>query len=229
MLILGIDTAASGCGVALTEGETPLVECVERVGRTHSARLMPLVEAALDAAGRGRADVEGIAVTVGPGSHTGLRIGLATAKALAFGLGVPAAGVGTLEALAYGAGPRPGLVCPLLDARRGRVYTALYRWEDGRLSEVEGPRLAEAADWFAGLAGRNRDVLFTGDGVAVHGPAAAEIVGARAALAPPFAAGVRPAAVAALGFRRLAREPRGGPEALVPLYLGAAPAGGGCR
>lgn len=227
MLILGIDTAASGCGVALTDGETPLVECVERVGHTHSARLMPLVEAALGAAGRGRADLGGIAVTVGPGSHTGLRIGLATAKALAFGLGVPAAGVGTLEALAYGAGPRPGLVCPLLDARRGRAYTALYRWEGDRLCEVEAPRVADAADWFAGLAGR--DVLFTGDGVAVHGPAAAKILGARATLAAPFAAGVRPAAVAALGFRRLAQGLGGGPEALAPVYLGAAPAGGGCR
>lgn len=226
MLILGMDTAASGCGVALAAGETLLVEYVERVGRTHSARLMPLVEAALAAAGRGRADLEGIAVTVGPGSYTGLRIGLATAKALAFGLGVPVAGVGTLEALAYGAGPRAGLVCPLLDARRGRVYTALYRWEGDGLREVEAPRLVDAADWFAGLHGR--DVLFTGDGVAVHGPAAV-VPGARASFALPFAAGVRPAAVAAVGFRRLAQGLGGGPESLAPLYLGAAQAEGGCR
>lgn len=224
MLILALDAATATCGVALAEGERVLVEYAERVGRNHAARLLPLAEAALAAAGCGRSELAAVAVTVGPGSYTGVRIGLATAKALAYGLRLPAVGVSTLEALAFGAGPRPGLVCPVLDARRGRVYAALYRWQGERLVEVEPPRLAESGSWFASLAGRA--VHLTGDGLAVHGDAAAAL-GATGAVsfAHSLEAALRPGAVAILGARRLQAGGGVGPDELLPLYLGGQPPG----
>lgn len=216
MLILALDTATEVCGVALAEGETPLVEYSER-GGAHSARLLPLAEAALAAAGRGRGELAGVAVSVGPGSYTGLRIGLTTAKALAFALGVPAVGVGSLEALAHVGGVRDGLVCPMIDARRGRVYTALYRWDGTSLAVEEEPCVVGLDAWLARLAGAT--VFFTGNAAIVYRDLVRERVGAGAALAEPYLAVARPGAVAALGYRRMARGEGCSPDALAPLYL----------
>lgn len=216
MLILALDTATAVCGVALAEDETVLVEYSER-GGSHAARLMPLAEAALAAAGRDRRELAGVAASLGPGSYTGLRIGLATAQALAFALGVPAAGVGSLEALAYAGGIRDGLVCPMIDARRGRVYTALYRWDGGDLVAVREPCVAAVEDWLAPLAGA--EVFFTGEAALLHRERVWELVGRGAAVAAPPLTAARPAAVAALGWRRLVRGKGCPPDGLRPLYL----------
>lgn len=216
MLILALDTSTDACGVALAEGETLLVEYVER-GGVHSARVLPLAEAALAAAGRGRHDLAGVAVTVGPGSYTGLRIGLATAKTLGFALGVPTVGITSLEAMAHAGGVRDGLVCPMIDARRKRVYTAIYRWDGPELAVREEPCVAGVDDWLARLSGAR--VFFTGDGALLHRERIRERLGDGAALSDPYLAVARPAAVAALGFRRLARGAGCSPDALLPLYL----------
>lgn len=220
MLILALDTSTDACGVALAEGENLLVEYIER-GGVHSARLLPLAEAALVAAGRDRRELAGVAVTVGPGSYTGLRIGLATAKALGFALGVPAAAITSLEALAHAGGVRDGFVCPMIDARRGRVYTALYRWDGPDLAVQEELCVVEADAWLARLSGAR--VFFTGDGSLLHRERVRERVGGGAALAEPYLAVPRPAAVAALGYRRLARGAGCPPDALLPLYLSERP------
>lgn len=216
MLILGMDTSTDACGVAIADGETLLVEYVER-GVVHSARLLPLVEAALAAAGRDRRELAGVAVTVGPGSYTGLRIGLATAKALGFALGVSTVGVTSLEALAHAGGVRDGLVCPMLDARRERVYTALYGWDGPDLAVREAPRVTEAEAWLDRLSGAR--VFFTGDGALRYRGLIRRLVGEGAVLAEPYLAVARPAAVAVLGYRRLARGAGGSPGNLSPMYL----------
>lgn len=205
MLTLGLDTATAACTVALVADGTVLAEQTELEPRGHATRLMALVAAVCDAAGRPRTDLTGIACGVGPGSFTGLRIGLATAKALALALDLPCAGVGTLAAMAHGV---PGLCAPLLDARRGEVYAGLYR--DG--AEVLAPRLLPLADWLAELAAlrAGAPVTFAGD--------------VDTALLPPWG---RPAAVllprgsavALLGEGLLRRGQGVAPEALNPLYM----------
>lgn len=126
MRILAIETATAACTVAVTRGDEVLSELTLQVPRAHSTWLMPLVDQAVRASGVARQDLDLIAAGTGPGSFTGLRIGLSTAKALAFALGKPVVGVPTLKALAYGTGAQMGIVVPMLDARRGEVYTGIY-------------------------------------------------------------------------------------------------------
>ena len=137
LLILGIDTITLACSVALLQDGVLLAEFTLNVKKTHSERLMPLVEKLLQESGVEREQLQAIAVAAGPGSFTGIRIGVATARALAQGLAIPAVGISTLEALAEGITAPGALVCPLLDARRNQVYTALYRRETALAGGLE--------------------------------------------------------------------------------------------
>lgn len=127
MIVLALDTCLAACSAAVIDGERVLAQRTEPMARGHQERLAPLVAEVMAAAGIGFEALERIGVTVGPGSFTGLRVGLAFAKGLAAALGVPAVGVGTLEALAE---PYAGAVIAVLDAKRGQVY--LQGFADGR-------------------------------------------------------------------------------------------------
>jgi len=127
VITLGTDTTTLSCSVALLQDDALLAEATLNIKKTHSERLMPLLDNLLTESGIEREAIDAIAVAAGPGSFTGLRIGVSTARALAQGLGIPVVPVCTLDALAE-AIPAPGvLICPLLDARRSQVYTAIYR------------------------------------------------------------------------------------------------------
>ncbi len=123
MIVLAIDTCLFACSVAVVDGERVLARRVEPMSRGHQERLAPLVQEAMGEAGLGFDQLERIGVTVGPGSFTGLRVGLAFAKGLAAALAIPAVGVGSLEALA---GPETGNVVAVLDAKRGQVYLQAF-------------------------------------------------------------------------------------------------------
>ena len=136
MLVLGIDTATRTASIGLTDQERIVGEFSLQVERVHSKRLMPMVDQLLTSAGLDVNQVEGIAVSAGPGSFTGLRIGMATAKGLAYALSIPLVGVSTLSGLCFNCGPVEGLVCPILDARMNQYYTGLYEWQDGRPTPI---------------------------------------------------------------------------------------------
>jgi tRNA threonylcarbamoyladenosine biosynthesis protein TsaB len=127
MIVLGLDTCLSACSVAVLDGERVLAAVSEVMARGHQERLAPMAERAMAGAGLSFDRLQRIGVTVGPGSFTGLRVGIAFAKGLAVALGVPVVGVGTLEALAAGA---DGLVFAAIDARRDQLY--LQGFEGGR-------------------------------------------------------------------------------------------------
>ena len=134
MRVLGIDSATLVAGMAVVDGERVIVEGFLQTRKTHSERLLPLIDFWLREAELSLSDLDGIAVTLGPGSFTGLRIGLATAKGLALGAGKPLLGIPTLDALALNLTGVPGFICPILDARKSEVYTAVYvSPESGRL------------------------------------------------------------------------------------------------
>ncbi len=216
MVVLGIDTSSLHGGVALVAERGLLAEYALHVEVTYSERLLPAIDRVLADAGLAVGDLGGVAVAIGPGSFTGLRIGLSTAKGLAAAAGLPLAGVPTLRALAWGLPFARHPICPILDARKGEVYCALFRWAEGRLVQD----MAEAALPPDALAARiGEPTIFVGDGVAPHAPFLARALGPRALFPPPALAGARPAAVAALGRERLLRGERDDPAALTPRYL----------
>ena len=140
MIVLGLDTCLSSCSVAVLEGERVLGSAREVMARGHQERLAPMAREVMAQAGIGFHRLERIAVTLGPGSFTGLRVGIAFAKGLALALDLPTVGIGTLEALAAEAS---GLVFPVVDARRDQVY--LQAFEDGRALMAPDAVSAETA------------------------------------------------------------------------------------
>ncbi|MDF2627466.1 MAG: putative glycoprotein endopeptidase [Symbiobacteriaceae bacterium] len=227
MRILALETASTVCTVAVVDGSSVIAEVSLQVPRAHSTRLMPLIAQMVEESGIAKTDLDGIAVGVGPGSFTGLRIGLATAKGLALALGKPCAGVSTLKAMAFGTGAQIGLAVPMLDAKRGEVFTAVYAVGDndpGTWVELLPPshmhisQLAEEIRTLReGLRHTWQFVTFCGD---VADKYMGEMgLGDAARLAPAGAMLPRAWAVAALGRAALARNEGTDPDALMPIYL----------
>ncbi|MBP1775468.1 MAG: Peptidase glycoprotease [candidate division NC10 bacterium] len=216
MLVLGIETSTRQGGVAIIGAERVVCETVLNVEATHSERLLPAVDRALDEAGMTLEGLGGIAVSIGPGSFTGLRIGLSTAKGLAYATGLPLVGVPTLEAMAWTLPAARWQVCPVLDARKQEVYAALFRHEPEGLRRMMDDTAMAPEDLCRLI--RN-PTLFLGDGVDAYAALFRERLGERMLLPPLASRGARPASVAELGRRRLLRGERDGPDSLVPRYL----------
>lgn len=223
MLVLGLDTATVACTVAVCDDGALLAESTVLSPRAHSAVLMTLIDQVVAASGRSKQDLAGVAVGVGPGSFTGLRIGLATAMAIAFALDIPCVPVGTLTAMAVAALPGGGWVAPVLDARRGEAYAGLYRSggtdDPSGLVEVEPPCIEPLASFLSRLPETAGQVVFTGDACGVHRAAIVAALGARAAFAPEGFRWPRGWSVAAVGLEQLRRGKSVSPDVLAPLYL----------
>ena len=198
MKILVIDTSGPVCGVAVMDEEKVYSEYTAQNKNTHSASLMPMIERALEAAGMTLGDMDAVAAVTGPGSFTGVRIGVATAKGIAHGAGLPCIAVDALEALSESAGDFDGIVCPIQDARAGQVYGAAFR-NGERLIPDAPMKLEEYLDTVSGLGSR---FLFTGDGAPVFRERIAEILGERAAFAPAYRGYLRPSAAGSIAIRR---------------------------
>ena len=136
MKILAIDTSTPTCSVGIVDGSRTLAETVDASGQTHARHLMGMVDSAVSSSGVSLQEIDGFAVVTGPGTFTGLRIGISTIKGLASALSRPVAGVTSLETLAAQADIHTRLVCPVMDARRNEVYYGLYVSEKGVLRQV---------------------------------------------------------------------------------------------
>ncbi|MCI8633609.1 MAG: tRNA (adenosine(37)-N6)-threonylcarbamoyltransferase complex dimerization subunit type 1 TsaB [Lachnospiraceae bacterium] len=200
MLILGIEAAAKVAGAALYEDGRILAEQMANGALTHSETLMPMIDAVFKAAGREPEELDYIALTSGPGSFTGLRIGAATAKGLALGLGIPVIPLSTLEVLAYGASG--GMSCvPMMDARRGQVYSALYAGEQV-LMEPQAISIQELAEK---LRAWGQPCMCMGDAADLYREQLSALLGAQYHIAPPHLKDLRAAAAAALAAEKLAK------------------------
>lgn len=170
MKILALDSSATVATVALCENDRLLSEYTVNNGNTHSETLLPMIEAVLTSFSLTARDIDLFAASAGPGSFTGVRIGAATLKGLAFGTGKPCVSVSTLEALAFNLSACAGLICPVMNARRSQVYTALFR-SDGqtltRLLDDSALSIAELDELFSGYG---ESVRFCGDGYDVTVP-----------------------------------------------------------
>lgn len=214
-LLLALETSCGRPSVAVLRGEALLAEEHAAPGRTGAESLLPCVDAVLQRAGVGLAELDGFAVSIGPGSFTGLRVGVATLKGLAFGSDRPAAAVSTLAALAQREPATSAAVVPLLDARRGELYAAVFT--PGEAEPAPGAP-AEGVYTPEELAARlpERCVL-VGEGVPLFGARLRALRGPGVRLGP--ASDPRAADVGALGRRLLLRGEGVDVAALVPRYL----------
>ena len=164
MKILSIDSSALVASVALCEDEQVLSEYTLNNGNTHSETLLPMVESILKSFNITPADIALFAVSAGPGSFTGVRIGAATVKGLAFASGKPCVEVSTLEAIAHNLRVHKGLICPVMNARRSQVYTALFRSDGSSLTRLMEDSAISIQELDAILAEYGEEVCLCGDG-----------------------------------------------------------------
>ena len=164
MLILAFETSAKAGSVALMDGNKLLGESYQNTGLTHSQTLLTMAEDLLKSCGHTPKDVTAVAVAAGPGSFTGVRIGVAAAKGFAWGGELPCYGVSTLEAMAKQLGVWQGYICPVMDARRSQVYNALFRVEKGALCRICEDRAIALADLVEELKKLEEPIFLVGDG-----------------------------------------------------------------
>jgi len=220
MKLLAIDTSTKVASAALYEDSTLVCCCDLMSGLTHSQRLMPLVQHCFELAAWQPADVDMFAVVRGPGSFTGVRIGVSAVKGMADALGKPVVAVDTLETLAAGLPYAAGIVVPLLDARRGQVYAAAYRWENGALTAVVPPCAMALTEFLQHSALQGQPLIFLGDGATANADTLAAVE--NGTLAPPHARHQRAAAAGWLALSRL-HTAQSAAE-VQPLYLRASQA-----
>ena len=167
MLILAFETSAKAASVALMEGTKLLGEAYQNTGLTHSQTLMVMAEDVLKQCGKSARDVQAVAVAEGPGSFTGVRIGVAAAKGFAWGKEIPCYGVSTLEAMAESLGIYEGFVCPVMDARRSQVYNALFYVNRNKIERHREDRAIALADLKEDLEHLDGPIYLVGDGAAL--------------------------------------------------------------
>ncbi|HEX5368649.1 MAG TPA: tRNA (adenosine(37)-N6)-threonylcarbamoyltransferase complex dimerization subunit type 1 TsaB [Dehalococcoidia bacterium] len=216
-LVVAIDTASDVAGVALCEAGGLLGEVTWQARQSHSRQLLPALDWLLGHVGRDKQQISAVCVCLGPGSYAGMRVGLSTAKALAFGFDASLAGVGRLAAEALPiAEATAGRVVSLQAAGRAELAWAAYRASGDELEELEPPQLIPIAD--LGRIIQAGDVI-TGDITRLDAATLEAPSLKRARLVSPAAS--RVASIARLGLRRLARNEIDNPDTLVPLYLRA--------
>ena len=169
MRILALDTSTTAATAAVIKDGILAAEAISNNSKTHSQKLMQLVDEVLKNSGLAADEFDLYASSLGPGSFTGLRIGAATVKALAQVTGKPIVGVPTLDALAFNLYQCQGLICPILDAQRGMVYSALYRFEDGELKKLQDFRVIEIEALIKYFKSFNEHVTVLGDGTYLYG------------------------------------------------------------
>ena len=161
--ILALETSSHVASVAVVEGDVLLGEFTINHPKTHSQKIMPMLEMLLVSLEMKIKDFDYLAVSSGPGSFTGVRIGVATVKALAQPHQIPVVAVSSLEAMAYNFAGFEGLICPMLDARKNEIYTALYKWQGGSLKAVKSDQAIHPMDWLEYLLSLEEPVMITGD------------------------------------------------------------------
>lgn len=167
MNILAVDSSAAVASVAILRDTCVLGEYFLDNGNTHSETVLPMAESLFSRLSISVDDIDLFAVSIGPGSFTGLRIGVATVKGLAFGKGKPCAGVSTLEALAYNLEGFSGILCPVMDARRGQVFTALFESDGKTIRRLTPDGAMDLSELNALLATYSAPIYLCGDGYAL--------------------------------------------------------------
>ncbi len=216
MRILAFESSAKAASVALLEDGVLLGECFENNGKTHSATLMPMAEGLLRDCGVTPADLHYIAVAKGPGSFTGVRIGVSAAKGLGWAAEKPLLGVSTLEAMAFQMRHLSGVICPVMDARRAQVYNALFRSDGRSLTRLTADRAISLEDLGVQLKNVRMPIFLVGDGAGL----CYNTLGGLDLILPPSHLAQQRASGVAMAAMEMAARGEGIPAAeLAPNYL----------
>ena len=215
MILLCVDTSGPVAGVALMENGAIRYEAMAMNAFTHSQSILPMIEEAYLHTGLSADATDYFAVTVGPGSFTGVRIGVSTVKGLAHAGNKPCIAVDALEAMAAGAVLFSGVICPIQDARAGQVYGGAFR--GGTLERLLPDEPIRLLDYLEKARAFGQPLLFLGDGMPVHRDAIAQTLGDQARFAPPHLSFLRPASVAYLAAEKTGEAVNC--RELKPLYL----------
>lgn len=222
MLILAVDCATPVAGIALSDGEKIMAEYSLNSKRPHSENFMPMIDKCLQDCSCSLRDLDAIAITSGPGSFTGIRIGMATVKGLSLGSGVPIIAISTLEALAFNLVLSDYLVCPVLNARKNEIYTAAYDVQGTEPKILWGPAacppqvMAEAVN---DLAAQRPGVVLLGDGYQPYQEMFHTILGSRLVEVPLHFMLPRASSIAVLAMVRLKQGEIENVHAIRPFYI----------
>lgn len=186
MLALSLETSTRTCSVALVKDREVLGEVVLNTQVTHSQKLLPAIDALFKIADISLEQLDLIGVAIGPGSFTGLRIGIATAQGLAYGKKIPVVGVSTIEALAYTTNVYEGLVVPILNARRNQVYTGIFQGNNGKYQRLLADSVIKLEELLEKLVTLPQPYVFTGDGVPVFKEKIEEVLKDQAIFIPEY-------------------------------------------
>jgi tRNA threonylcarbamoyladenosine biosynthesis protein TsaB len=220
MRVLAFETATILGGIAIMEEERLITEIKLNVRTTHSERLMRTLDNALKQSSLGISDMDALAVSIGPGSFTGLRVGLSTVKGLAYATGMPVIAVPTLEAFAWNLPFCRHPVCTMLDARKKEVYAAVFLWEEEepvRIVPETSIRPALVVEHL--LKADYEKVVFMGEGALLYAGEITGAMGNRALLAPPHLMSPSASNVAYIGIRMAKRGAFNDPRGLSPFYI----------
>ena len=216
MKILAVDTSTLSCSVAVVDRHSLLSEATIVREQTHSKHLMELIDAVLGFSGLKLADIDGLAVTRGPGTFTGLRIGVSSVKGLALATAKPLVGVSSLEALAMQCAGSEYLVCPLIDARKGEVYFSRYRFKEGIFKREVQEKVLPPAQAVSDI---QEPCLLVGSGAVLYHDDLIEALGETAFFAQPGQNTIRASTVAYLSIKKFLQKDTDDLAAFVPCYV----------
>lgn len=217
MIVLSLNTSTKQYSLALLESETVLGEYLFTSGSSHFRDLMPCLDDLLKKTALTPGQLEGVTVAIGPGSFTGIRVGLAVAKGLSHCLGIPIIGVSTLSALASQIPWAREDICPLVTSRKGEVFAALFRRDpDNHLTRIEEDASLKVVDLPVLI---KRKTIIIGNDFIAQGPLVKQYVGKNALLAPPNLWNLRASSIGVLALQRLEQGNSDSVSELVPLYL----------
>lgn len=218
MKVLAIDTSTMMASCALLDEENLLGEFSLNQNMGHSENLVPMVKTLLDNLNLKVSDIDLYGVALGPGSFTGLRIGIATVKAFAHVYNKPIVGVSTLEGLAFNV-RASGVIVPIIDARKNRVYTGIYKWEDGYLNNVEEPTVMEIDELLEHLKENYNNIIVNGNGIYIHREKIKDKLGDRVEFAPFIQNTCRAASIGELALLKREEGKLESYFSLVPEYI----------
>lgn len=216
MKIFALDTATQSCSVALIEDQVLLAELTRLNRRTHSRHIMALIDLICSMSGLKIRDVDAFAVTVGPGSFTGLRIGISTIKGLAFALSKPVTGISSLDALAWQCAQSAYMICPLLDARKKEVYSCRYRFKNNELVKEGDEKLGAPVEAVRDI---REPCIFVGNAAQMYREKISAELGELAHFAAWGQNTIRASSIAWLTMIEFSRQGNSDVGLLIPRYI----------